>query len=166
MAIEVRDDGTPLAFFFWTRMRRDDGDCVLNGGTSSSAADSNLQRMKRIPALKVFAFTGWVLWPAVLLLPYVASRLASRMSMETWAEYAGNLQARAWFQEGKYRMLELSPEEKSHYTGRMDNDFEIWTWKDYANSSWLVAGSADRHFVESFNQRMRRLSDERRNEKR
>ena len=122
--------------------------------------------MKRIPAIKIFAYAGWVLWPVVLSLLFVSYRITSQMSMETWAEYAGKLQARVWFQEGKYRVLELSPDEKSQFTGKKDGDFEIWTWTHYTNSSWMVARSADRQFVEAFNQRMRQLSNEKQNEKR
>ncbi|MDB6029636.1 MAG: hypothetical protein JWM68_5859 [Verrucomicrobiales bacterium] len=120
--------------------------------------------MKRIPVSKLFAFAGWVLWPIVLSLPFVSYRITSRMSMEAWASYAGKLQARIWFQENHYRLLELSPDEKNKFTGRKDGEFEIWTWTHYTNSSWLVAESADREFVDAFNHRMRQLWDRKQND--
>ena len=85
----------------------------------------------------------------------------SRSRLETWADYAGKLQAKVWFQENHYRLLELSPNNKIEFTGRKDGQLEIWTWTDYTNSSWFEAGDPDRMFVQAFNQTMRQLCDER-----
>jgi hypothetical protein len=81
------------------------------------------------------------------------------MSMETWASYAGKLQARVWFQEGHHRLLEISSEDKSQFTGRTDGPFEIWTWTHYTNTPSLTVQTADKEFVDSFNLRMRQLWD-------
>jgi len=77
--------------------------------------------------------------------------------METWASYAGGLQARVWFQEGRYRLLELSQVEKVEFTGRTNGPFEIWTWTHYTNYPWLTVQTADQEFVDAFNRRMRQL---------
>jgi hypothetical protein len=114
-----------------------------------------------------FGFS-WVLLSWLLLCASVwlgtwfyAYRISTRMSMETWAYYAGNLQARIWFQEGRYRLLELSSEDKSRFTGRKDGPFEIWTWTHYTNSPSLTVTTDDQQFVASFNARMRQLWDAR-----
>jgi hypothetical protein len=86
-------------------------------------------------------------------------RISTQISMETWASYVGKLQARVWFQEGHYRLLELSPDDKSHFTGRTDGPFEIWTWTHYTNTPSLTVQSADKEFVGAFNSRMRQLWD-------
>jgi hypothetical protein len=119
-----------------------------------------LHHMKPLGFRKAVAIFGWVVWPIVLLLLVVPYRLSNQIYLETWASYAGKLQARVWFQEGHVHLLELSPDTKTEFTGRKDGQFEIWTWPHYTNSSWMVASDADREFVGAFNQRMRELADE------
>jgi hypothetical protein len=92
---------------------------------------------------------------------FYAYKTSTQMSMETWASYAGKLQARVWFQEGRYRLLELTSYEKSQFTGRSDGPFEIWTWTGYTNTPSLTVQTADIEFVESFNSRMRQLWEDR-----
>jgi hypothetical protein len=116
--------------------------------------------MQPVKFSKTLAIAGWIIWPIIFLLLFVPYRISTQANLEIWANYAGKLQARVWFEEGRTRLLELSPNPKSGFTGRKDGDFEIWTWTCYTNSSWLVASDADRHFVEAFNQRMRQLLDE------
>jgi hypothetical protein len=89
-------------------------------------------------------------------------RLATRMTMETWATYAGGLQARVWFQEGHHRLLELSPSEKVEFTGKTNGPFEVWTWTHYTNNPWLTVQTADQEFVDAFNRRMKQLWESRR----
>ena len=91
-------------------------------------------------------------------------RLATQMSMETWASYAGGLQARVWFQDGRYRLFELSASEKLKFTGRTNGPFEIWTWTHYTNNSSLTVQTADQKFVDAFNTRMRQLWESRERE--
>jgi hypothetical protein len=73
------------------------------------------------------------------------------MSIQAWAGYAGSLQARVWFQEDKYRLLELSSAEKMHFTGRKEGELEIWNWTDYPNSYWWATSGGDEEFVEALN---------------
>ena len=123
--------------------------------------------VKSILNRKVFAFAllGWVGWPTFLAIFFIAYRITSEMSMETWARYAGKLQATVWFQENRYRLLELSPDGPSKFTGRKDGEFEIWTSTHYANPSWFTADNQDREYVDAFNRRMRHLWAEKQNEK-
>ena len=79
--------------------------------------------------------------------------------MEVWASHAGKLQARIWFEEEHYRLLELSAEGNLEFTGRSDGPFEIWTWRHYENPPSLSVETADEHFVDGLNSRMRRLWD-------
>ncbi len=88
---------------------------------------------------------------------FYAYRLTTQSSMETWASYAGKLQARVWFQEGRYRLLELSSDDKPQFTGRTNGPFEVWTWTHYTNAPSLTGQTADRQFVEAFNSRMKQL---------
>jgi hypothetical protein len=90
---------------------------------------------------------------------FYAYKISTQMSMEAWASYAGKLQARVWFQEGRYRLLELTSDEKSQSTGRTDGPFEIWTWTHYTNAPSLTVQTADKEFVDAFNSRMRQLWD-------
>lgn len=90
---------------------------------------------------------------------FYAYRMCTQMSMETWASYAGKLQARAWFQEGRYRILELSSAEQSQFTGRTNGPFEVWTWTHYTNTPSLTVQTADLTFIDAFNSRMRELWD-------
>lgn len=95
---------------------------------------------------------------------FFAYRLTTRMSMETWARYAGGLQARVWFEEEHYRLLELSSSEKMEFTGRTNGPFEIWTWTHYTNNPSLTVQTADQKFVDAFNRRMRQLWENRQRE--
>jgi hypothetical protein len=90
---------------------------------------------------------------------FFAYRLSTEAEMDTWASYAGKLQAGVWFQEGHYRLLELAPDERSQFTGRTNGPFEIWTWTHYTNSSLLSVPMADQWFIEAFNSRMQQLWD-------
>ncbi|HOK78249.1 MAG TPA: hypothetical protein PLW35_11085, partial [Verrucomicrobiota bacterium] len=84
-------------------------------------------------------------------------RMCTQMSMETWASYAGGLQATVWFQQGRYRLLELSSSDKTEFTGRTNGPFEIWTWPNSATNPMLTVTTADKAFVDAFNRRMRQL---------
>ena len=101
---------------------------------------------------------GWVVvtWLALSVaigvsIWFYAYKISTQMSMKTWASYAGKLQARVWFQEGRYRLLELSADEKSQFTGRTDGPFEIWTWTHYTSTPSLTVQTADKEFVGAFN---------------
>lgn len=111
---------------------------------------------------------GWVLVACLALslafgvsLWFYVYRISTEMSMETWARYAGKLQARVWFQEGHYRLLELSSDERSQFTGKTNGPFEIWTWTHYTNAPSLTVQTVDKEFVDALNLRMRQLWDER-----
>jgi hypothetical protein len=63
-----------------------------------------------------------------------AYRFVVQMKMETWADMAGHYQAKVFFDEGRYRLLELHPIIKidaenfgSKFTGKSEGPFEIWT---------------------------------------
>lgn len=84
-------------------------------------------------------------------------RMCTQMSMETWASYAGGLQATVWFQQGRYRLLELSSSDKAEFTGRTNGLFEIWTWPQSGSDPMLTVSTADKAFVDAFNRRMRQL---------
>jgi len=110
-----------------------------------------------------FGFT-WMLVSWLLLcvtvglgIWFYAYRLSTQMSTETWARYAGGLQARVWFQEGRYRLLELSSANESRFTGKTDGPFEIWTWTHYTNTPPLTVTTDNHEFVAAFNSRMRQL---------
>jgi len=102
-----------------------------------------------------------------------AHRMVEQMRMETWGSYAGGLQARVFFQEGHYRLLELYPITKidadnfaSKFTGKSEGSFEIWTRPVYNDTNsiflwkWLNKDDSDQKFVESFNERMKQLWNE------
>jgi hypothetical protein len=102
------------------------------------------------------AIISWVFLPIVFVMLLVFHHLGARMSMETWASYAGKLQARIWFQEGRYRMLELSSTDRSEFTGRKDGPFEIWTWPGNTNEPTpLFVPRADQDFVDAVNDTMK-----------
>jgi hypothetical protein len=94
----------------------------------------------------------------------------TQMRMETWASYAGGLQARVWFQERHYRLLELTSvtnlDFSQKFTGKNEGAFEIWTHPVYKEANpnflwtWMNKDDSDQKFVESFNQRMNQLWDE------
>jgi len=86
--------------------------------------------------------------------------------METWGEYAGKLQARVWFQENRYRLLELTSTTNLNFsekfTGKKDGSFEIWTYPVFNSANpnwltWLTKDDSDQKFVDSFNERMKQL---------
>jgi hypothetical protein len=103
-----------------------------------------------------------------------AHRWVTQMEMETWAGMAGHYQAKVFFEEGRYRLLELHPITKidadnfaSKFTGKHEGIFEIWTRPivNDTNSNhrlliWLNENDSDQKFVESFNQAMKLLWDE------
>lgn len=88
---------------------------------------------------------------------FFASRISSEMETESWARHAGRLQANKWFKDGQYRLLELSPDERLHFTGRMEGPFEIWNWTKYEKAAWWQCEPKDGQFVEAFNKRMKEL---------
>jgi hypothetical protein len=88
-------------------------------------------------------------------------KVSTQLSMEGWASYAGRLQARVLFQEGHYRLLELSPSEEWEFTGKTNGPFEIWTWRHSTNDAWLTVQTADAEFVHAFNQRMKQMWESR-----
>jgi hypothetical protein len=98
----------------------------------------------------ISALVGVSMW-------FFTYRLCTRMSMETWARYAGALQASVWSQQGRHRLLELSPEEPLKFTGRTEGPFEIWTWRAPSGDSSLTVQTDDAVFVDAFNVRMRQL---------
>ncbi|MGC8989516.1 MAG: hypothetical protein ACP5MD_05290, partial [Verrucomicrobiia bacterium] len=107
---------------------------------------------------------GWMFfsWISLSLALVVSSwfyhyRIWTQTSMETWASYAGALQARVWYQEGRYRLLELSDLSKTEFTGRTNGPFEIWTWPNSATNPMLTVTTADKAFVDAFNRRMSQL---------
>jgi len=114
---------------------------------------------------------GWIVvtWLSLSLafgigMWFFVYRMATQMSMETWASCAGGLQAKVWFQEGHYRLLEMSPSDKLEFTGRTNGPFEIWTWTHYTNTPSLTVQTADQKFVDAFNRRMRQLWETRQKE--
>jgi hypothetical protein len=121
---------------------------------------SRLFRLKPFTTTKAFMLLGWVGWPILLLIFFLSFRTTNRLYLATWANYAGQLQAKAWFDEGHYRLLMVSPDNKTQFTGRKNGPFEIWTWTHYTHFSWVVANDTDREFVTAFNQRMKQLTDE------
>jgi hypothetical protein len=110
------------------------------------------------------AIIGWVFLPVFFLVFFIPYRIMSISRLETWADYAGKLQAKVWFQESHYRLLELSPNGKTEFTGRKDGEFEIWTWTYYTNSSWIDPGNQDLTFVEAFNKKMKQLWEQKNKE--
>ena len=120
-----------------------------------------LLHMKPLPHGTRVAFVGgfsclvFVFWGLLVL---KTSRMVNCMMLESLAGYAGKLQAGVWFQEGRYRLLELSADSQTVFTGGKNGQFEVWTWAHHEN--WLVAGDADGAFVEAFNQRMKQLANE------
>jgi hypothetical protein len=112
------------------------------------AKHMNLKKHLIIYALGiVFPFACIIIWVSFYL---------SRSEAETWASYAGGLQAKEWFAEGKYRLLEIS-EDDMHFTGRHEGEFEIWAWKSYQKPKWLfLVPDASHRFVQAFNERMRK----------
>ncbi len=115
--------------------------------------------MKAFNGTKAFALVGWIAWPVLLLILLITYRLTNQTYLQSWATYAGELQAKVWFQEGHLRLLELSSNPKLEFSGRKDGPFEIWTWKQYPNPNWLLADPADPEFVTAFNLRMRQLAE-------
>ncbi|MDR1282445.1 MAG: hypothetical protein LBK99_16735 [Opitutaceae bacterium] len=88
----------------------------------------------------------------------------SKSEAETWASYAGGLQAKEWFAEGKYRLLEIS-EDDMHFTGRHEGEFEIWTWKNYQKPKWFfLVPDASHRFVQAFNERIRKRYEKKKTE--
>jgi hypothetical protein len=127
--------------------------------------------MKAADVRKIlFGTIGWLITTLILLMSIlVPYRLATQARMETWASYAGKLQARVYFQEGNYRLLELTQEAKINFTdkftGRKDGSFEIWTHPVYQSTNsnwfvWLASDNSDKFFVASFNERMKQLWNE------
>lgn len=108
----------------------------------------------------VLAIISWIALPLLFAMVFIPFRIASQSSLETWASYAGKLQARVWFQEGHHRLLVLTPNSKSEFTGRKDGQYEVWSWGHYTNTSWLTVGDPDRQFINAFNERMRQLCEE------
>ncbi len=109
---------------------------------------------------------GWIVlsWLALSValgvsIWFYAYKISMQISMATWASYAGKLQASVWFQDGRYRILELSSDDKSQFTGRIDGPFEIWTWTHYTDTPSFTVQTADETFVETFNSQMRQLWD-------
>jgi hypothetical protein len=121
---------------------------------------SRLFRLKPFTTTKAFMLLGWVGWPIILLVFFMSYRATNRLYLETWAGYAGQLQARVWFQEGHYRLLKVSPDAKAVFTGQKIGPFEVWTWTHYTHCSWLVANDTDGEFVAAFNKQMKQLAEE------
>jgi hypothetical protein len=104
---------------------------------------------------------------------FSAHRTIEQMKMETWATYAGSIQAKVFFQEGYYRLLKLYPINKidgsdfaSKFMGQNEGAFAIWTRPVYKDKNsnflwkWLNEDNSDQEFVESFNKRMKQLWNE------
>jgi hypothetical protein len=127
--------------------------------------------MKSIVATILWTIVGWLFVAFILFaLVFMPYRMITQMRMETWASYAGGLQARVWFQENHYRLLELTSitnlDFSPKFTGKNEGAFEIWTHPVYKDTNsnflwiWMNKDDSDQKFVESFNRRRKQLWDE------
>jgi hypothetical protein len=134
--------------------------------------------MKQSADKKIFHVSVFVLIVCSFLLGALAGlptiqsyRIITQMRMDTWAEMAGDFQARDLFRTGNCRLLELYPISKfdtghisSTFTGKKEGPFEIWTRPAYINTKsvlgWLAKDAGDEKYVESFNRSMKQLWDE------
>ena len=77
-------------------------------------------------------------------------RVSAENRIHALASLAGQEQAKAFFNEGHYRLYEISSrEERLEFTGRMDGPYEIWGWAPEEES--------DRVFMDAFNLQMKSL---------
>ena len=112
---------------------------------------------KRLWALTVFALFGWVFLPLMFALWFHGYYTFTESTLQTWSSYAGELQAKVYFDDQKCRLLELEPDAEMEFTGRKEGPFEIWSWSYHSQMSWLHTKEANAQFVDSFNDRMREL---------
>ncbi len=104
---------------------------------------------------------GWIFIPLWLLTAFRSYHGLQEMTVTTWASYAGKLQARQHYEDGRYRILRLEENTKHQFTGEMDGPFEIWTWNVYPEMRWFHETKANQTFVKDYNRTMKRIWDER-----
>ena len=117
--------------------------------------------MKRLSIATRLAIIGWVFLPLAFVTFFHTYYTVQQMTVTTWAGYAGRLQARQHFHQGKYRIYTLAENAKSEYTGKVDGPFEIWTWTIYPEMRWFHETEANQTFVNDYNRVMRRMWMER-----
>jgi len=88
--------------------------------------------------------------------------LIERWSWETEiygvASMAGHMCAKDAYRRGEPRILELSEEEWYGFTGRVEDGFEVWTWRTYRGMCTAPQRASAEHFVEGWNNAMRILA--------
>ncbi len=75
--------------------------------------------------------------------------------------YAGTLQALVDYEKGKLRILELTIEGPSSYSGRDEGEFEIWNWAYYNKHFYYT----NKCFIDAYNRKIKVLHLEAEKEK-